>query len=113
MALEECGAGCEWRRVTHRGHKRFSGGKCAQLQIQEQNYRFLPTTNQITSNTGNQNMKVRSNMLFTMGMVVLVGLIVGHRGLWRVKCQIIGMLLVIGIPPNQGEGQWPQKGEQP
>ena len=48
-------------------------------------------------------------MLVTVVMVVLVGLIVGHRGLWRVKCQIIGMLLVMGIPPNQGDGKWPQR----
>ena len=70
MELEECGAWCEWRSMTHRGHKRFSEGKCAQLQIQEQNYRFLPTPNQITSNTGNRNMNDLSNMLLTMGIIV-------------------------------------------
>ena len=51
-----------------------------------------------------------STMLLTMGIIVLVGLIVSYRGLWRVKCQIIGMLLVIGIPPNRGDGQWPRVG---
>ena len=57
MELEECGAWCKWHSMTHRDYKHLHGGKCAQFQIQEQNYRFLPTQNQIASNTGNQNMK--------------------------------------------------------
>ena len=62
--------------------------------------------------TGNQNINDWSTMLVTIGIIVLVELLVSYQGLWRLKYQIVGTLLVLGIPPSKGDWQWPRAEEQ-
>ena len=109
MEPEECVAWCKWCRMTQGRHKHIPLEKCTQLQIQKQDYRFLANQIPTPSSKGRQNMTDRPNILFTVVIIVLAGLIIGHQGLWKVKCQVIGTLIMIGIPPNQGDEQGAQR----
>ena len=106
--LEECRVLCELRMATRRVHKSLTQIACALNKPQGQGYRFLQTTNQVTYNAGNKNIHDLSAMLLTMVIIVLAGLLLNYRGLWKLKCQIVGTLIMIGIPPSRGTLQWPR-----
>ena len=53
------------------------------------------------------------NILVMMVVIVLTGLTVGHQGLWKVKCQVIGTLIMMRLPTNQGDEQGAQSRNSP
>ena len=106
--LEECRVFCELQMAKRHAHKRITQIKCATNNNQGQDYRFIQTTNRVTYNAENRNINDLSAMLLAMVTIVLAGLLLNYRGLWKLKCQIVGMLIMIGIPPSKGRLQWPR-----
>ena len=108
MELEECRVLCELRMATQCVCKRLKEIACVINKLRGQNYRFIHTAPQVIQNVGNRNINDWSTMLVTIGIIVLVELLVSYQELGRLKCQIVGTLLVIGIPPSKGDGKWPR-----
>ena len=93
--------------------KHIPTDKCAQVQRQEHCYSFLTKSIPSLSNEGRQNLTDCPNILVMIIMILLTGFIVGHQGLWRIKCQVIGMLIVMRLPTNQGNAQMAQGRDSP
>ena len=110
--LEECWTWCGCQRTTMYGYKRLiarTGGKF-QTQTQTQNHRALTVLNPTIFSKGKGLVADRITVLLTLGLTVYAGRIVSHQGVWRTKCQMIGVLLMLKIPINQGNGQ-PRRSE--
>ena len=106
--LEECRVLCERQMAKRRAHKHITQIKCALFNPQGQDYRFLRTTNQVIYNDGNQKTPDLFAMLLTMGIMGLASLKLNYRGLWKLKCQIVGTLIMLRIPQSKGKMQWPR-----
>ena len=122
MEPQDCAAWCNWCLITlkRRQHiplekwrKHIPPDGCTQFQRQEHCYSFLTNSIPSLSNKGRQNMTDCPNSFVMIIMILLTGLIVGHRGLWGVKCQFIGMLIVMRLPTNQGDAQIAQSRDSP
>ena len=113
MEHKECVAWCKWCRITQGGHKHIPPEKCTQLQIQRSCYSFLAKPIPIPSSKGRQNMTECPNILVMMVVIVMTGLTIGHQGLWKVKCQVIGTLIMMRLPTNQGDEQGAQSRNNP
>ena len=114
MEPRDCVAWCNWCLITlkRRQHiplekwrKHIPPDKCAQFQRQEHCYSFLTKSIPRPSNWGRSNMTDCPNIIVVMVMILLTGFIVGQQGLWWIKCQSIGMWIVMRLPVNQGDTQ--------
>ena len=114
MEPRDCVAWCNWCLITlkRRQHiplekwrKHIPPDKCAQFQRPEHCYSFLTKSIPRPSNQGRSNMTDCPNILVVMVVILLTGFIVGQQGLWWIKCQSIGMWIVMRLPVNQGDTQ--------
>ena len=113
MEPQDCTAWCNWCLITLKRRQHIPLEKCAQFQRQEPCYSFLTNSIPSLSNKGRQNITDCPNILVMIIMILLTGLIVGHQGLWKIKCQVIGMLIVMRLPTNQGDAQVAQSRDSP
>ena len=114
MEPQDCVAWCNWclialRRRQHipleTRRKHIPPDKCAQLRRQEHCYSFLTNSMPSLSSEGRQSLTDCPNILVMIIVLLVTELTVSHRGLWKIKCQVIGMLIVTGLPTNQGDTQ--------
>ena len=113
MEPKDCVAWCKWCLITLKRRKHIPLEKCAQLPIQKHRYSFLTNSIPSLSNKGRQNITDCPNILVMMIMILLTGLTVGHQGLWKIKCQVIGTLIMMRLPTNQGDAQGAQSRDSP